>query len=753
MNYIRVNRFEKIVSKLIGNTIDYSLEHRFFTAACFVGATAGLFATIINIAFSLEPSLILTTIGVTILYYLFYFVSIKKKKFKGLILPYVLISLITISYIWFVNAGSNGPVSYILVTALLVYIVITKGYFRIVVIAMVTIALTLLFILEFKYPELIVNYSDAKSKFYDLYLTALFCVGLITFITSYIMSNYQEEREKEIKQRDTILEQNREILLAGKELRKSKEFTESIISSAQDGIIVLDLKYNFLQANNAFLKMTGFPETSIIGLNFNDLIICPIENVDPITGKFSLPQVGTHSDCILKCNKGEMVPITISTAYLNDESGKPESIMAIIKDITDYKNILHELTLHKEHFEELVDQRTKELAETNNMLLAAKEKAETSDKLKSAFLSNMSHEIRTPMNAIIGFSQLLREPDLPRQTVMNYLDIVTAKGNLLMNIINDIIDISRVEAGEMEINKSSFSVNDMLDELFATFNKLKESVNKSHLDLRVIKPEGDQQFLIFTDPYRLKQILSNLLDNAIKFTHHGFIQVGYSFTGEGKNKKIKFYVRDSGIGILPENKDIIFNRFRQVDESHTREFGGTGLGLTISKKLTMLLGGELEVDSVFGQGSMFYLSIPYKSVTNKEKGIKKVQSLIRDFNWKEKTILIVEDNYSSYLLLKYYLMNTGAQILHTISGKDAIEICKSNPHIDVVLMDIQLPDLSGYETTMIIKKHRSDLPVIAQTAYAMAGDYDKSKDAGCDDYIAKPFGKDKLLAVLNEYLN
>lgn len=738
---------------LIGNTIDYSLEHRFFTAACFVGGTAGLLASIINLTFSLEPSLIITTIGVTITYYFFYYISLRKGIYKGLIIPYVLISILTIGYIWFINAGSNGPVSYILITGFLVYLIITKGFIRIAVIVFFILTLSALFILEYKFPDLIVNYSDAKSKFYDLYLTALFCIGLITFITSYIMSNYQEEREKVIRQRDTILEQNREILLAGNELRKSKEFTESIISSAQDGIIVLDLKYNFLLANNAFLKMTGYPESSLLGLNFNDLIICPIETVDPISGKFSLPRVGTHSDCILKNNKGEMVPITISTAYLNDESGKPESIMAIIKDITEYKNILHELILHKEHFEELVDQRTKELAETNNKLLAAKEKAEASDKLKSAFLSNMSHEIRTPMNAIIGFSQLLREPDLPRQTVMNYLDIVTAKGNLLMNIINDIIDISRVEAGEMEVNKSTFSISDMLDELLTTFNKLKESVNKSHIDLRVIKPEGDHECLIFSDPYRLKQILSNLLDNAIKFTHHGFVQVGYSFTGEGRNKKIRFFVRDSGIGILPENKDIIFNRFRQVDESHTREFGGTGLGLTISKKLTMLLSGELEVESEFGQGSMFYFSIPYQPVPNNEKRTKTVQPLIRDFNWEEKTILIVEDNNSSYLLLKYYLMPTGAQILHTISGKDAIEICKSNPHIDVVLMDIQLPDLSGYETTMIIKKHRSDLPVIAQTAYAMAGDFDKSKEAGCDEYIAKPFGKDKLLAVLNEYLN
>ncbi|MBM3434779.1 MAG: response regulator [Bacteroidetes bacterium] len=753
MKKVRVILFKDIIRKLIGKADEYSLEHRFFTAACFVGGTSGLLASIINLIFSIEPVLTVITICVAVVYYMFYFISIKKKIYKFMVMPYILISIAAIGYIWFLNAGSNGPVSYVLVTGFLVYMVITKGALRTAVVILFTIAISVLFILEYKNPELIINYSNSESKFYDLYLTALFCSGLIAFIVSFIMANYQEEREKVISQRDMIQEQNMEIIQAEKKLRKSKDFTESIISSAQDGIIVLDLNYNFLQVNKAFLNLTGYPKSTLLKMNIRDLIFCPPDLSNLSAEKFHFPKSGSQSDCVLTNSDGDSIPVSISVALLKDGSGRAESLMAIIKDITEYKNILKELTLHKEHFEELVDRRTKELAKTNTMLKASKEKAEASDRLKSAFLSNMSHEIRTPMNAILGFSQLMRDPGLSKETSDNYLDIISLKGNLLLNIINDIIDISKVEAGEMEISKSPVNVNEILDELYSTYIKLKDSQKKSHIDLRVIKQEPADGCIIFTDPFRLKQVLSNLLDNAIKFTNQGFIHIGYSITGSKSDKKIKFYVKDSGIGILNENIDIIFNRFRQVDESHTREFGGTGLGLTISRKLVELMGGKLDVESQFGQGSTFYFTVPCEPIPPKHKSVSKYTGPKNINNWQEKTILIVEDNNSSFLLLKYYLEHTGARILHTISGKEAIEICKSNPEISIVLMDIQLPDLSGYETTTLIKKHRNDLPVIAQTAHALTEDFYKSKNAGCDDYIAKPYGKDKLLSILNEYLN
>jgi signal transduction histidine kinase len=481
--------FEWLVKILIGNPEDYSLEHRFFIAACFVGGMAGLLASIINIALAFHPALILTTSGIAIVYFLFYYVSLKKKIYQSLVLPYIFISLLTLSFVWFINAGSSGPVSYVLVTALLVYIVLTHGPNRVTAIAVVAITITVLYVWELLYPELVVNYTDAKSKFIDHYFTALFSVGLISFIASYIMKNYHDEREMVLKQRDKIIEQNKAI-----------------------------------------------------------------------------------------------------------------------------RAVQNELILYQDNLEDLVKHRTQELEETNNQLFIAKEKAEESDRLKSAFLSNMSHEIRTPMNAILGFSYLLKDTEIDSKTKIEYLEIIQNKGNLLLNIIDDIIDISKVEAGEMRISKGVCKLNQTMDELYATFYRLMEITKKEPLELKLNKPEKDENVMISTDPFRLKQVLSNLLDNAIKFTRAGFVEFGYKITLEQGEKRIYFFVSDSGIGISPENMGLIFNRFRQVEDSHTRKFSGTGLGLSISQKLVELLGGKLEVDSKINQGSTFFFSIPYERI-------------------------------------------------------------------------------------------------------------------------------------------
>ena len=620
--------FEWLVKTLIGNPEDYSLEHRFFIAACFVGGMSGILASIINLSISLHPALIFTTAGIAIVYFLFYYISLKQKKYKGLILPYIFISLLTLSYLWFINSGSNGPISNILFTALVVYIVLTRGANRITAIAGFAITITVLHVWEYLHPEVIVNYPDAKSKFIDVFFTALFNVGLVAFIASFIMKNYHDEREKVIRQWNTILEQNKEIKLAEKKL----------------------LRY-------------------------------------------------------------------------------------------------------QENLEELVRQRTRELEESNIQLLKAKEKAEESDRLKSAFLSNMSHEIRTPMNAIVGFSCLLREPELSSQTMNHYIDIITAKGNLLMHIINDIIDISKVEAGEIDIKKSACSIDDLMNELHSTFAGVLESAQKTHIDLKIIPPERDVNIITLTDSFRLKQILANLLDNAIKFTHKGFVEFGYSIIREEDPKRIKFFVRDSGIGISTENTEFIFTRFRQIDESHTRKYGGTGLGLSISKKLVELLGGNLELASIFGTGSTFHFSIPYEPAENNSQTIEKLRNTNKTYSWNNKTILIVEDNYTGFVLLQNYLLHTQAKLIHVSNGIEAVNICKSNANIDLVLMDIQLLGMNGFEATAIIKKHRKELTVIAETAYVMTEDILQAKKAGCDDFLTKPIEKDKLLMVLGNYLN
>jgi signal transduction histidine kinase/CheY-like chemotaxis protein len=620
--------FEWLVKILIGNPEDYSLEHRFFIAACFVGGMSGLLASIINLTISLHPALIYTTSGITIIYFLFYYMSLRQKSYKGLILPYIFISLLTLSYLWFINSGSNGPISNIIFTALFVYIVLTRGAKRTTAIMVVAITITVLYVWEYLHPDVIVNYPDAKSRFIDVYFTALFNIGLIAFVASFIMKNYHDEKENVLKQRDKILEQN------------------NMISATQK-----------------------------------------------------------------------------------------------------------KLLLYQENLEELVKQRTRELEETNNQLIAAKEKAEESDRLKTAFLSNMSHEIRTPMNAIVGFSYLMQEPGLNSQTRNHYIDIITSKGNLLMHIIDDIIDISKVEAGEIEITKNACSINDIMDELKTTFSRVLESTHKTQIELKISQPEKNDNIIISTDAFRLKQVLFNLLDNAIKFTHQGHVEAGYILLTENDEKRIKFFVRDSGIGISAENSEIIFTRFRQIDESHTREFGGTGLGLSISKKLVELLGGKLELESTFGKGSTFYFSIPFEAIKISTNTFSLQTNENKNYLWENKTIMIVEDNHPGFVLLQNYLITTRAILMHVSNGKEVVDICNNNPDIDIVLMDIQLPVMNGYEATILIKKNRKDLPVIAVTAYALTEDAQIAKKAGFDDYLTKPIEKEKLLTMMGKYLS
>jgi CheY-like chemotaxis protein len=379
--------------------------------------------------------------------------------------------------------------------------------------------------------------------------------------------------------------------------------------------------------------------------------------------------------------------------------------------------------------------------------------AEESDRLKTAFLSNMSHEIRTPMNAIIGFSYLLRDQSLSPETKENYIEIITSKGNLLLNIINDIIDIAKEEAGEIEIHKETCHILKLFEELRITYSKTLELSGKSHISLKINLPEHAKEVIFNTDIFRLKQILSNLIDNAIKFTKEGFIETGFSVQKSSEGPRVRCYVKDTGIGISEKNLSIIFNRFRQIDESHTRTSGGTGLGLAISKYLVEMLGGELKVESVLGEGSTFSFSLPYVPASSKIFTNKMPEKKEKIYDWHDKTILIVEDNQASYFLLRNYLLQTGTNILFASDGKNACDLIQTNPNIQLVLMDIQLPVINGYDATRLIKSLRPELPVIAQTAHALPEDRVRSAKAGFDQHLTKPIARQELLTTLSKYLD
>lgn len=376
------------------------------------------------------------------------------------------------------------------------------------------------------------------------------------------------------------------------------------------------------------------------------------------------------------------------------------------------------------------------------------DKAQSADKLKSSFLANMSHEIRTPMNSIIGFSNLLSSEDIPENQKAEFASYIKSSGELLLKLIDDIIDIAKIEAGEIKIDKKECNLFKLFQELQLTFKEVINKSSKKHLRI-LSNANCPKDLTIKTDPYRLKQILSNLINNAIKFTEAGSIEFGCKIKDD---KTLELFVKDTGIGLTRDEISVIFERYRRTVSSEEKNIMGTGLGLAISKNLVELLGGEMWVDSHPGLGTTFYFTLPYLKITKIIEQFSYKQDMFQDYDWSNINILIVEDDQNSFSFLKETLKKTSANIIRAKSAEIAIDICKSNLDIDIVLMDIQLPQMNGYEATREIKKFRKSLPVIAETAFAMAGDKEKSILAGCDDYISKPININKLLPKINQFL-
>ncbi|MGM0583024.1 MAG: PocR ligand-binding domain-containing protein [Bacteroidota bacterium] len=393
----------------------------------------------------------------------------------------------------------------------------------------------------------------------------------------------------------------------------------------------------------------------------------------------------------------------------------------------------------KKRYEKL----NQELKKINEELYIAKEKAEESDHLKSAFLANMSHEIRTPMNSILGFSNLLKKKNLTKEKEDTYLDLIDSGGKRLLNLISDIVDISKIDANQLSLNYEECNLNHMIDNLQKQFE-----INKLNRSCNIITKKGlkDAESIISIDETRITQILSNLLENALKFTEKGTIEFGYT----KENKMLLFFVKDDGIGIDPKNHKSIFERFSQVDNDYSKSGSGTGLGLPIVKSLTSLLNGEVWVVSEKGKGASFYFTIPYQFEKLKEdESFNNVPILKRNEDF---TILIAEDEYSNFVYLEALLEEYHFNFLHAENGKDAIDTIEKTHDINLVLMDIKMPVMNGLEATKAIRKKNKSIPIIALTAYAMETDRQKAIEAGCSDYLAKPLSEDKLYAIINKYI-
>lgn len=380
----------------------------------------------------------------------------------------------------------------------------------------------------------------------------------------------------------------------------------------------------------------------------------------------------------------------------------------------------------------------------------AKIRAEEADILKSNFLANMSHEIRTPMNGILGFAQLLKNEESPDKRE-RYIDIIYHNGMMLVNLIDDIIDLSKIDAGQLTVNPADCNLDNLMFEVYTFFNEIKFKQEKEHINIRLLNLNDDESNVLYTDSQRLRQVLVNLIGNALKFTERGSVEFGYIINEEKSN--IEFFVRDTGIGIPKDKQDIIFDRFRQVQEGSTRKYGGTGIGLYITKHIVELLGGNIWFESEVEEGTTFHFTLPYHESRSVNDGSVIFRAKNPEYNWEGKTLLIAEDIETNFKYLATILADTRAKIVWARNGQEAIDAFRNGTGVDLILMDIQMPVIDGYEATIRIRELNPEIPIIAQTAYALPHDNLKCFEVGCNDYISKPINSFLLKQKINDLLN
>lgn len=380
-------------------------------------------------------------------------------------------------------------------------------------------------------------------------------------------------------------------------------------------------------------------------------------------------------------------------------------------------------------------------------LIKAKIKAEESDRLKSSFLANLSHEIRTPMNAINGFTELILNTTTSESEKLEYLNVIEKSGKNLVGIIDDLIEMSKIDSNQLSPNLTVINLDSMVTELFET---VKVTIQNKGVNFKLAKSKNPAKFNIITDDIKLKQVIINLLTNAIKFTEKGSVTFGFEIDEE--KEMINFTVKDTGLGISEDNHKDIFDRFKRVDSDISIKVGGLGLGLAISKAYIDLLGGSISLESKVGEGSTFYFSIPL-TYSKVEHIVVKPINDVETVKATEKTILIAEDDNINFLLFQKMMQNKNYKIIRAINGQEAVDICLNHPNIELVLMDIKMPIMNGFEALEQIRPVRPNLPIIAQTAYSSSDDKIKIEEAGFNGYITKPLNRDNLFELINKYLD
>jgi len=508
-----------------------------------------------------------------------------------------------------------------------------------------------------------------------------------------------------------------ELIIANKE----REQVFNFFNLSPDIMVIADPNGAFKAVNPATTELLGYSEEELISKPFIDFVHPDdkLITLDEIGRQIKLGSSLNFENRYLSKNDGYL--LLSWSAYFSKEEG---ITYATARDITNERMIEIEL-------------------------IEAKEKAEESDRLKSAFLANMSHEIRTPMNGILGFSDLLKTPNLSGEKQQQYIRVIEKSGARMLNIINDIISISKIESGVMEVNLEESNINEQIEYIY-TFFKLEAEAKG--ITLSFINSLPLKEAIVKTDREKLFAILTNLVKNAIKYSEKGSIQFGYTIKG----KQLEYYVKDTGIGIDKDRQEAIFERFIQADISDKNALQGAGFGLSISKAYIEMLGGKIWVESVKGKGSIFYFTLPYRTEPEEKIVVQNEEWSVKSFSKVNTEVLglktlVVEDDETSGKLISAIVKEHSKAVFKARTGIEAVDICRNNPDIDLILMDIQMSDLNGYEATQQIREFDKDVVIIAQTAFGLYGDKEKAIEAGCNDYISKPFNKAQLLALVQKH--
>ncbi len=532
---------------------------------------------------------------------------------------------------------------------------------------------------------------------------------------------YHGKMVRVVEFRDITKQKNAEMqILKAKELAENneKQFRQ-LFENMEQGFALHEMLYDdngvpvdyrFILINKAFVELTRIDAHQFIGKTVKEVL--PLTEQVWIDNYGNVAKTGTpmhFSNYSKELDKHYEV-----VAY----SPKKDFFAVVITDVTQKKKFEFEL-------------------------VEAKNKAEESNQLKSSFLQNMSHEIRTPMNAIIGFSQFLSEDDLSDENKKSYTTIIQNSCKQLLSIVNDILTISSIDTNQEKVRIQVVNINSLIVEMLSIFKK--QATNKN-ISLYAIQPLQDNQSEIMTDKTKVTQILTNLINNALKFTYEGFVEFGYNLIEQSGVYYLQFYVKDTGIGIKPELHEQIFERFRQADETISLKHGGTGLGLSICKGFVDLLGGEIYVQSEHGIGSTFYFTIPYNAAN-----MSALPTIDEKNDIKQHKVLVAEDEEYNYLFIEITLKEMNIDVIHAKNGQESVDICKSNPDIDLILMDIKMPVMDGHQAAKLIKEFRPALPIIAQSAYALEREVTKYEDV-FDSYLTKPINKEELKKSLAEVL-